>query len=142
MKKCDCSPKFFVSCQDMGINKDLGVAATAHKNVRRIRSVTSPFLPGVQILKSKFLTQNQAKNSKLRCKYWKMGQNTTKTKFQKQTCNEQFRPIHQISANVLSLVGSGKTKERFRVFVKVLFQTKRKFETKFHVRRSHCRPSP
>ena len=45
MKKCDCSPKFFVSCQDMGINKDLGVAATAHKNVRRIRSVTSPFLP-------------------------------------------------------------------------------------------------
>ena len=62
MKNCDSSKKFFVSCQDMGINKDLGVAATAHKNVGKIRSVTSPFVPEVQILKSKILTQNQAKN--------------------------------------------------------------------------------
>ena len=62
MKNCDSSKKFFVSCQDMGINKDLGVAATAHKNVRKIRSVTSDFVPKVQILNSKILTQNQAKN--------------------------------------------------------------------------------
>lgn len=49
MKNCDSSKKFFVSCQDMGIKEDLGLAATAHKNFRKIRSVTSPFVPEIQI---------------------------------------------------------------------------------------------